>query len=351
MRRKMKKYLVILTAGIWAIGIKPNMVMAQDFTETMKHETEDELTADYVETGICVLENHENFGIVDLSYMDNQYTIKCDYSEYEIPMWTLCRLEIHPLSGYQVEFVKVNQTPVISENGVYEILMNKDFTEISVGYVEAAETKNSLMNEPLKDDRIPDSGKDSVSAISREVTVTYLNDKTEDTAKEDVVSEADNVSEETVVLQENVTEEVEKTAAQAEEEAEGVDEALSEKIFANKESTGASDESEKSSLEKKEPAEEKQNNETEKTKKKVDSKSESKAEKTGAKEEKTVSEQTLQNSAEEEENNEKISTKEATQIAKKSVINISKLLLYLLIICCILLVDTEKWIKKVRYNG
>ena len=64
-----------------------------------------------------------------------------------------------------------------------------------------------------------------------------------------------------------------------------------------------------------------------------------------------MSEQTLQNSAEEVENNEKISTKEATQIAKKSVINISKLLLYLLIICCILLVDTEKWIKKVRYNG
>ena len=69
MRRKMKKYLVILTAGIWAIGIKPNMVMAQDFTETMKHETEDELTADYVETGICVLENHGNFASAQLSLL------------------------------------------------------------------------------------------------------------------------------------------------------------------------------------------------------------------------------------------------------------------------------------------
>ncbi|MDO5390898.1 MAG: hypothetical protein Q4F24_07395 [Eubacteriales bacterium] len=339
----MKKYLAVMAVGVLALGMKPNQIMAQDLTETMEQEKEDISTEEQAENGIVVLDNQGNFGIVDLFYMDNHDTIQCDYSEYEIPMGALCRLEIHPLSGYQVDFVKVNQNQINSENGVYEILMTESFTEISIGYIQAEEMQNSTRNELFKDSRIPDSGKNSVSAISDEVKVTYLNEE-----KEASVSE------------ENTVDVLENAAVQT-GGPERVDEIISEEMPVNEEVSKFGESAEKEPEEKKtvekEPAEKKSSAEGTDGKRTEDEKpavleQENKvkeAEEETEEMEKTAEAQFRALSSEIEETSSKIPEKEITQIKKKSVLNISYLPLYLLAVCCIIIVRyMKKWIKKVE---
>lgn len=284
------------------------------------------------------MDNQGNFGSVDLFYMDNHDIIQCDYSEYEIPMGVLCRLEIHPLSGYQVDFVKVNQNQINPENEVYEILMTESFTEISIGYVQSEEMQSSTRNEVFKDSRVPDSGKNSVSAISHEVKVTYLNEE-----KEAPVSEENTVD-------------VSGNAAVQAGEPERVDEIISEEIPVNEEVSKFGESAEKELEEKKmaekEPAEKKQSAEETDSKKPVVLEQENKVEE--AEEETEEMEETAAAEFQDllpeiEEESSKISAKETTQIKKKSVLNISNLPLYLVAVCCILIVRyMKKWIKKVE---
>ena len=343
MKKKMKKYLAIMAFGVLMTGMKPDNIMAQDLAETVEQETEDISTADQVENGIVILENRGNFGSVDLTYADNHYTIKCDYSEYEIPMGTLCRLEIHPLSGYQVDFVKVNQNPISLENEVYEILMQESFTEISIGYVQTEEMQSSTVNETFQDNRIPDSGKNSVSAVSHEVKVTYLN------AEEKTNEEKINV-----IPEENTVEETENVVAQT-EETENIDEGLAEGMPANEEAR------EFEKTEDEEPVEEelteKKQNVVETESKKTENKKPVILELEDKVEEEAQMQESVKTKASyiapgNERKFSKISTNETSQIKKKSFLNISNLLLYLMIICCILLVRYKKMDKKGRgING
>ena len=337
MKKKMKKYLAIMAFGVLMTGMKPDNIMAQDLAETVEQEKEDISTADQVENGIVILENRGNFGSVDLTYADNHYTIKCDYSEYEIPMGTLCRLEIHPLSGYQVDFVKVNQNPISLENEVYEILMQESFTEISIGYVQTEEMQSSTVNETFQDNRIPDSGKNSVSAVSHEVKVTYLN------AEEKTNEEKINV-----IPEENTVEETENVVAQT-EETENIDEGLAEGMPANEEAR------EFEKTEDEEPVEEelteKKQNVVETESKKTENKKPVILELEDKVEEEAQMQESVKTKASyiapgNERKFSKISTNEMSQIKKKSFLNISKLPLYLLIICCILLVRYKKIDKK-----
>lgn len=343
MKKKMKKYLAIMAFGVLMTGMKPDNIMAQDLAETVEQEKEDISTADQVENGIVILENRGNFGSVDLAYADNHYTIKCDYSEYEIPMGTLCRLEIHPLSGYQVDFVKVNQNPISLENEVYEILMQESFTEISIGYVQTEEMQSSTVNETFQDNRIPDSGKNSVSAVSHEVKVTYLN------AEEKTNEEKINV-----IPEENTVEETENVVAQT-EETENIDEGLAEGMPANEEAR------EFEKTEDEEPVEEelteKKQNVVETESKKTENKKPVILELEDKVEEEAQMQESVKTKASyiapgNERKFSKISTNETSQIKKKSFLNISNLLLYLMIICCILLVRYKKMDKKGRgING
>lgn len=343
MKKKMKKYLAIMAFGVLMTGMKPDNIMAQDLAETVEQEKEDISTADQVENGIVILENRGNFGSVDLTYADNHYTIKCDYSEYEIPMGTLCRLEIHPLSGYQVDFVKVNQNPISLENEVYEILMQESFTEISIGYVQTEEMQSSTVNETFQDNRIPDSGKNSVSAVSHEVKVTYLN------AEEKTNEEKINV-----IPEENTVEETENVVAQT-EETENIDEGLAEGMPANEEAR------EFEKTEDEEPVEEelteKKQNVVETESKKTENKKPVILELEDKVEEEAQMQESVKTKASyiapgNERKFSKISTNETSQIKKKSFLNISNLLLYLMIICCILLVRYKKMDKKGRgING
>ena len=346
MRKKMKKYLAIMAFGVLMTGMKPDNIMAQDLAETaetVEQEKEDISIADQVENGIVILENRGNFGSVDLTYADNHYTIKCDYSEYEIPMGTLCRLEIHPLSGYQVDFVKVNQNPISLENEVYEILMQESFTEISIGYVQTEEMQSSTVNETFQDNRIPDSGKNSVSAVSHEVKVTYLN------AEEKTNEEKINV-----IPEENTVEEIENVVAQT-EETENIDEGLAEGMPANEEAR------EFEKTEDEEPVEEelteKKQNVVETESKKTENKKPVILELEDKVEEEAQMQESVKTKASyiapgNERKFSKISTNETSQIKKKSFLNISNLLLYLMIICCILLVRYKKMDKKGRgING
>lgn len=340
MRKKMKKYLAIMAFGVLMTGMKPDNIMAQDLAETaetVEQEKEDISIADQVENGIVILENRGNFGSVDLTYADNHYTIKCDYSEYEIPMGTLCRLEIHPLSGYQVDFVKVNQNPISLENEVYEILMQESFTEISIGYVQTEKMQSSTVNETFQDNRIPDSGKNSVSAVSHEVKVTYLN------AEEKTNEEKINV-----IPEENTVEEIENVVAQT-EETENIDEGLAEGMPANEEAR------EFEKTEDEEPVEEelteKKQNVVETESKKTENKKPVILELEDKVEEEAQMQESVKTKASyiapgNERKFSKISTNEMSQIKKKSFLNISKLPLYLLIICCILLVRYKKIDKK-----
>lgn len=337
MKKKMKKYLAIMAFGVLMTGMKPDNIMAQDLAETVEQEKEDISTADQVENGIVILENRGNFGSVDLTYADNHYTIKCDYSEYEIPMGTLCRLEIHPLSGYQVDFVKVNQNPISLENEVYEILMQESFTEISIGYVQTEEMQSSTVNETFQDNRIPDSGKNSVSAVSHEVKVTYLN------AEEKTNEEKINV-----IPEENTVEETENVVAQT-EETENIDEGLAEGMPANEEAR------EFEKTEDEEPVEEelteKKQNVVETESKKTENKKPVILELEDKVEEEAQMQESVKTKASyiapgNERKFSKISTNETSQIKKKSFLNISNLLLYLMIICCILLVRYKKIDKK-----
>ena len=346
MRKKMKKYLAIMAFGVLMTGMKPDNIMAQDLAETaetVEQEKEDISIADQVENGIVILENRGNFGSVDLTYADNHYTIKCDYSEYEIPMGTLCRLEIHPLSGYQVDFVKVNQNPISLENEVYEILMQESFTEISIGYVQTEKMQSSTVNETFQDNRIPDSGKNSVSAVSHEVKVTYLN------AEEKTNEEKINV-----IPEENTVEEIENVVAQT-EETENIDEGLAEGMPANEEAR------EFEKTEDEEPVEEelteKKQNVVETESKKTENKKPVILELEDKVEEEAQMQESVKTKASyiapgNERKFSKISTNETSQIKKKSFLNISNLLLYLMIICCILLVRYKKMDKKGRgING
>ena len=343
MKKKMKKYLAIMAFGVLMTGMKPDNIMAQDLAETVEQEKEDISTADQVENGIVILENRGNFGSVDLTYADNHYTIKCDYSEYEIPMGTLCRLEIHPLSGYQVDFVKVNQNPISLENEVYEILMQESFTEISIGYVQTEEMQSSTVNETFQDNRIPDSGKNSVSAVSHEVKVTYLN--AEEKTNEEKID---------VIPEENTVEETENVVAQT-EETENIDEGLAEGMPANEEAR------EFEKTEDEEPVEEelteKKQNVVETESKKTENKKPVILELEDKVEEESQMQESVKTKASyiapgNERKFSKISTNETSQIKKKSFLNISNLLLYLMIICCILLVRYKKMDKKGRgING
>ena len=337
MKKKMKKYLAIMAFGVLMTGMKPDNIMAQDLAETVEQEKEDISTADQVENGIVILENRGNFGSVDLTYADNHYTIKCDYSEYEIPMGTLCRLEIHPLSGYQVDFVKVNQNPISLENEVYEILMQESFTEISIGYVQTEEMQSSTVNETFQDNRIPDSGKNSGRAVSHEVKVTYLN------AEEKTNEEKINV-----IPEENTVEETENVVAQT-EETENIDEGLAEGMPANEEAR------EFEKTEDEEPVEEelteKKQNVVETESKKTENKKPVILELEDKVEEEAQIQESVKTKASyiapgNERKFSKISTNETSQIKKKSFLNISNLLLYLMIICCILLVRYKKIDKK-----
>ena len=343
MKKKMKKYLAIMAFGVLMTGMKPDNIMEQDLAETVEQEKEDISIADQVENGIVILENRGNFGSVDLTYADNHYTIKCDYSEYEIPMGTLCRLEIHPLSGYQVDFVKVNQNPISLENEVYEILMQESFTEISIGYVQTEEMQSSTVNETFQDNRIPDSGKNSVSAVSHEVKVTYLN------AEEKTNEEKINV-----IPEENTVEETENVVAQT-EETENINEGLAEGMPANEEAR------EFEKTEDEEPVEEelteKKQNVVETESKKTENKKPVILDLEDKVEEEAQMQESVKTKASyiapgNERKFSKISTNETSQIKKKSFLNISNLLLYLMIICCILLVRYKKMDKKGRgING
>lgn len=337
MKKKMKKYLAIMAFGVLMTGMKPDNIMAQDLAETVEQEKEDISTADQVENGIVILENRGNFGSVDLTYADNHYTIKCDYSEYEIPMGTLCRLEIHPLSGYQVNFVKVNQNPISLENEVYEILMQESFTEISIGYVQTEEMQSSTVNETFQDNRIPDSGKNSVSAVSHEVKVTYLN------AEEKTNEEKINV-----IPEENTVEETENVVAQT-EETENIDEGLAEGMPANEEARDFEKTEDEEPVEEK--LTEKKQNIVETESKKTENKKPVILELEDKVEEEAQMQESVKTKASyiapgNERKFSKISTNEMSQIKKKSFLNISKLPLYLLIICCILLVRYKKIDKK-----
>lgn len=337
MKKKMKKYLAIMAFGVLMTGMKLDNIMAQDLAETVEQEKEDISTADQVENGIVILENRGNFGSVDLTYADNHYTIKCDYSEYEIPMGTLCRLEIHPLSGYQVDFVKVNQNPISLENEVYEILMQESFTEISIGYVQTEEMQSSTVNETFQDNRIPDSGKNSVSAVSHEVKVTYLN------AEEKTNEEKINV-----IPEENTVEETENVVAQT-EETENIDEGLAEGMPANEEARDFEKTEDEEPVEEK--LTEKKQNIVETESKKTENKKPVILELEDKVEEEAQMQESVKTKASyiapgNERKFSKISTNEMSQIKKKSFLNISKLPLYLLIICCILLVRYKKIDKK-----
>lgn len=347
MKKRTKKYLAVMALSILATGMKPDRIMAQELAETMEQEKEDISTAEQVENGIVVLENQGNFGSVDLIYTDNHYTIKCDYSEYEIPMGALCRLEIHPLLGYQVDFVKVNQNPISLENEVYEILMQESFTEISIGYAQTEEMQSSTVNETFQDNRIPDSGKNSVSAVSHEVKVIYLN--TEEKTNEEKIN---------VIPEENTVEETENVVAQT-EETEGVEENLAEGMPANEEARDFEEENQESTDEEpaKEELTEKKQNILETESRKTEDKKPVILEKEDKAEEETEMQESVETKASDsapgnEQKFSKITENETCQIKKKSFLNISNFPLYLMIICCILLVRYKKMDKKGRgING
>lgn len=322
MRKQMKKYLAFLTFGVWVVGMKPDKIKAQDLTETMEKAKEGESTADYVENGILVLENRGNCAAIELRYADNHYTVQCDYSEYEIPMGTLFQLEIHPHFGYQVDFVEVNQNLVSPENGIYEILMQEGFTEISVGYVEKEDRKNSTVNEIFKDNRITNSGKDSVSAISREITVTYLNGEEDQPVCGESIAE---VSEDDVV----------QIA-----ESENVEEILPEEISVNGEENGSFEKVEEQEL----PEAEQKNEEIESEQPDV-----LKREKE-PKINKNTSEKTSYTTPENDKKSNEIPAETTVEIKKKSSLNILNFPLYLCIICCILVVRYRKMDKISRGN-
>ena len=348
MKKRAKKYLAVMALSVLIVGTRPDRIMAQELAETaetIEQEKEDASTAEQVENGIVILENQGNFGSVDLIYVDNHYTIKCDYSEYEIPMGTLCRLEIHPLSGYQVDFVKVNQNPISLENEGYEILIQESFTEISIGYVQTEEMQSSTVNETFQDNRIPDSGKNSVSAVSYEVKVTYLN-----------TEEKTNGKESNVIPEENTVEETENVVAQT-KETESIDEGLAEGMPANEDARGFENrESTEEEAAKEELTEKKQNVVETESKKTEDKKPVIVEQEDKAEEETEMQESVETKDPDSEPENErkfsKIPTNETGQIKKKLFLNISNLPLYLMIICCILLVRYKKMDKKGRgING
>ena len=177
--------MCFIYAVIYIIGMTFPGEMA--YAAETEQISEDAAQQEVEPTGVLVVENDGSFGIVDVYYDDKRQVVSCDYSELEIPVEAMCVLEVCPFSGYEVEMVTVNGKIIESQDGKYCVLLEDGFIMVAVKYkkVDRSDSKGDSSNQLGRKDEEhvsnqvyendgSDKGQSSVSAISYNVKVTYL---------------------------------------------------------------------------------------------------------------------------------------------------------------------------------
>lgn len=182
MNRKILKHFVLAAMCITGMAVWGKAVYAAE----AEHGLENVLPQENVSMGVLVVENDGNLGVVDV-YCDSMLqSVSCDYSELEVPFNAECKLEIHPLSGYEVESVLINDVLAENQDGKYVVSLEDGFVMVKVKYKAASNaglTEDEEKTEPERGNKVSNPtyergeaprGETSVSAISYDVKVTYL---------------------------------------------------------------------------------------------------------------------------------------------------------------------------------
>lgn len=165
-------------------------------------------------SGILVLEHDRNEGTLEVVYGGERTMVSCDYSELEVPMDQTCILVVHPHAGFEIENVLANGESLKGQDEVYYIYMAEEFMAVDVNYKKTAVQNNYSDNRtestlemvqgaskdytkaegPARIQRNPagsNSG-NSVSAISYDVKVIYLDGRDNPANGEPIVEEVEH---------------------------------------------------------------------------------------------------------------------------------------------------------------
>lgn len=339
--RKIRWIVITLASVICGLMAPSQMVFAKTsevFLEENMREGQEDVLPPMVEYGILVINNHVAKGEIILETTEGNYTLAADYGEYEVPIEEECTIKIQCFSGYEVGAVVINGESFGVIDNTCRFPVESDYCEISIEYVEVdiPENKIEVPKEKSGDSSAKEEEGNYVMAISYDVTVTYLEDEqavtenptVEETVEEDITRQESHSTKDDFVKE--VQEEEKKDRIQPISQEVKPAEITEIEITKDKDDSCIMN-SPKDLVN------------TEKTNVKKDDNSLSSQEKIEIKSGKMLilskSDFTMG-----------IPTKNQPKIKEKSVLILSKFPLYLLAVCCMMLVKLNTTIKNRRSN-
>lgn len=195
----MKKYCVGILLCVILSGCVNNV-----HVRAAEEEIRDTpVPANEQEYGILVIECVDGGGTIEISCGDMKENSNCDYYEMEIPLGEEVTITIHPYAAYELKSVKLGDNLLKSQDGQYKMIMTESYMTLLVTYGASPNDENGSDSEST-DNKVHHSGGDeesgnSVNSISYDVVVTYLDaDNHEVTDISSVPSESSDVVEDIV---------------------------------------------------------------------------------------------------------------------------------------------------------
>ncbi len=195
MEKRTKVFLIIAIICVCSAFKGWNAVRAES-EQASSIAMKDGIEVNTGEAGILVIQNEQDMGTLELICDHERQMVSCDYSELELPLEHTCIMIVHPHTGFTVESVLINGESWEGRDDVYRIGMSEALTTVQISYRKSADQnflsdgnssrwtttpagvcENSTKSEgPDKIARNPSGSntRNSVSAISYDVKVTYL---------------------------------------------------------------------------------------------------------------------------------------------------------------------------------
>lgn len=331
MNRKMRKVCVRILLCVILSGCAENICVYAAEEEVSNTP----VPSDGQEYGILVIECINGGGVIELSSGDFTATSNCDYYEVEVPMEKEIIITVHPKPIYEVGRVRFGNSILKPEDGRYRVIMMKPFMTLSLTYKAASNDNSgndgSSASESV-DNKVHHSDssleqEESVSSISYDVEVRYL--ETADGEVTDIASASENSSD-VMVLNADVQE---VSAYMADDEDLDNNTADTEAVYAT--DVIPVEETDLEPLEKISESIESADTDVEMEKEDIILVSASGAA--------AGQERILVNSKEEFGG--------SLNAEEKSVLILSNFPLYLVLVCCMILVKRLNWMKKVEIDG
>lgn len=160
----------------------------------------DPSAADEQEYGVLVVENLEGMGTVDVICEDMRDVFSYDYYELLIPLGKEVLIAIKPYPVYKIKSVSFGKRILKGSRGVYSIVVTEPFMTVGITYKAASNSSNGSDNNEsgestenkVHGSESSSGNKDSVSSISYDVEVTYLD--TDDDKVVDIPNAREEVS-------------------------------------------------------------------------------------------------------------------------------------------------------------